>query len=426
MLGGFAWNVLAAGSTQGSLFLTHLVVARLLGVSEFGRYALLMTTAMAISSIAQSGIGFVAAKYVAEFHQTDKKRAGRILSLCRFTALSLGGASALVLVLGADVLASAAFGHPDLAYGLRIIGLSVPFLALTVYQQGALQGFGEFRRLGLVGALAGILHVVMAALGGAFWGLPGVLGALVVSSVLRTGAFAFTLAAVQARHLVRSPLGGFRQEAHLLWRAGLPSAVMGVSFAVAFWLVNLILARGPGGTDAVAHFYAANQIRLLALQAPMILSGVSVALLNRLRGEANWAEYRAVFTAYLAANLLMACTLAALFALAASPLMWMYGEQFAQQHRLLQLMVLSVIPEIAAMALYVHVQAHERLWSSLLQAWLPKDAVFVIGTWYASTLGPVGAAIAYAASWALAAVVLGFAAGRLGLGRPPGRLDREG
>ena len=159
MLGGFAWNVLAAGSTQGSLFLTHLIVARLLGVSEFGRYALLLTTAMAISSIAQSGVGFVAAKYVAEFHLVDKERAGRILSLCRFASLCVGVPSGLVLILGAEVLATAAFGHPDMAYGLKIIGLSVPFLALNVYQQGALQGFGEFRRSGLVGAAAGVLHV---------------------------------------------------------------------------------------------------------------------------------------------------------------------------------------------------------------------------------------------------------------------------
>jgi thiosulfate reductase cytochrome b subunit len=126
------------------------------------------------------------------------------------------------------------------------------------------------------------------------------------------------------------------------------------------------------------------------------------------------------------ANMLLACTLAALAAMAASPLMSMYGEQFAQQQRLLQLMVVSVIPEVAAMALYVHIQAHERLWSSLLHAWLPKDAVFIIGTWFASALGPVGAATAYAASWALAAVVLGFAAVRLGTGRLSGRIDRGG
>ena len=200
---------------------------------------------------------------------------------------------------------------------------------------------------------------------------------------------------------------------------------MGTSFALAFWLVNLILARGPGGTDAVAHFYAANQIRLLALQAPTILSGVSVALLNRLRGEADWAGYRGVFTAYLSANMLMACALAALAAVMAYPLMSIYGEQFAQHHRLLQLMVLSVIPEVAAMALYVHVQSHERLWSSLLQAWLPRDAVFVLGTWFALTPGPIGAAVSYSISWLLAAVVLGLAAARLGLGQPPARIERR-
>jgi O-antigen/teichoic acid export membrane protein len=424
MLGGFAWNVLAAGSTQGSLFLTHLIVARLLGVSEFGRYALLLTTAMAISSIAQSGVGFVAAKYVAEFHLVDKDRAGRILSLCRFAALAVGVASSLVLILGAEWLATTAFGHPDMAYGLKIIGFSVPFLALNAYQQGALQGFGEFRRSGIVGAVAGVIHVLLVAAGGAVWGLPGVLFALVFSSALRTVAFTIALSAAQARHLVRSPFGGFRQDLHLLWRAGLPSTVMGASFAMAFWLVSLILARGPGGTDAVAHFYAANQIRLLALQAPTILSGVSVSLLNRLRGEADWNAYRGVFRAYISANMVMACTLAAIGAFMASPLMSIYGADFAQHHRLLQVMVLSVIPEVAAIALYVHVQAHERLWSSLLHAWLPKDAVFVIGTWLALTPGPIGAAVSYSLSWLLAAVVLGFAVARLGMGQPAARFDR--
>jgi len=199
----------------------------------------------------------------------------------------------------------------------------------------------------------------------------------------------------------------------------LPSALMGMSFAVGFWLVNLILARGPGGTDAVAHFYGANQIRMLVLQAPTILTGVSVALLNRLRGEADWVGYRGVFRTYMSGNLLMACALAAFAAVAAAPLMSIYGKEFAQHHHLLQLMVLSVVPEVAAIAFYVHVQAHERLWSSLLHAWLPKDLIFILGTWLAASTGPQGAAVAYLGSWLFAAGLLAFAAFRIGFG-PPG------
>ncbi len=73
----------AGGRQEGSVLVSTIIVARLLGLQSFGAYAVLVAMVMTIATIAQSGTGLVATKYVAEFLATDPARVGRLLTMCR-------------------------------------------------------------------------------------------------------------------------------------------------------------------------------------------------------------------------------------------------------------------------------------------------------------------------------------------------------
>ena len=62
LLAGFSWNVISSIALQGSVLLSTIIVARLLGVQAFGAYSVLVTTVMMIANIGQGGIGLVAAE----------------------------------------------------------------------------------------------------------------------------------------------------------------------------------------------------------------------------------------------------------------------------------------------------------------------------------------------------------------------------
>ena len=79
---GITWNVVSAAFIQGSVFLTNVAIANILGREVFGEFGMIQNTMLIVAGIAQMSMGVTATKYIAEFRSNDKARAGRILGLC--------------------------------------------------------------------------------------------------------------------------------------------------------------------------------------------------------------------------------------------------------------------------------------------------------------------------------------------------------
>jgi hypothetical protein len=85
--------------------------------------------------------------------------------------------------------------------------------------------------------------------------------------------------------------------------------------------------------------------------------------------------------------------------------------------------MISILPELIAVAVFLHVQAHERMWVAFFAAWLPKDLIFVLGSSIAAASAASisgGAAWAYVAAWSFAACAFVLMALRIGFKGAPG------
>ncbi len=185
LLSGFSWNVLASIAMQGSVLVSSIIVARLLGLVSFGSYALMISTVMTVASVAQGGSGLVATKLVGESLGSGPEPVGRLLKAFRNFACVMGAVAAILLFVLAEVLANEAFARPELVQPLRLIALATFFLVFASYQVGALQGFGAFREMSLAGVIAGIFHIALTSFGAFFGDVTGALLGFVAASALR-------------------------------------------------------------------------------------------------------------------------------------------------------------------------------------------------------------------------------------------------
>ena len=152
--GLFVERVVGRG-LQGSVLLSSVIVARLLGMTSFGAYAILVSTVMTIATIAQGGSGLVASKFVAESLASDPERVARVLRMCRVFTLATGACTGGLVFAAAD----AQRGHAWPArtrIAVRLVAVATFFQVTVSYQFGALQGFGAFKALSRGGALAGL------------------------------------------------------------------------------------------------------------------------------------------------------------------------------------------------------------------------------------------------------------------------------
>src|SRR5258706_3521703 len=114
---GAAWSVLGAGIGKALTMLSNIACASFLGATHYGELGIVLATTNLFTALFGSGVGMTATKYVAQYRNSDPKRAGTVVALSWVTSITIGAATALLIVLSA----------PQLSRGiLGAAGLSVP------------------------------------------------------------------------------------------------------------------------------------------------------------------------------------------------------------------------------------------------------------------------------------------------------------
>jgi O-antigen/teichoic acid export membrane protein len=412
---GTFWNAIAATTTQGSVFLANLIVARLLGQTAFGEFSIVYVTMVAASGIAQVATGVTATKYVAEFRDVDKHRAGRVLGLCSLISLVGGAVMTLVVVVSAPWLASQVLNAPHLAAETAVGAGFLWFTAITGYQQGALAGLESYRRLAQVSLVHGAAHVGAVASSAYWWGLTGTVIALVGSAALRWLLFNAALRNEALRLGITISHRNAIKERQIVQRFALPAAIAGFSSLPAVWLANALLVQQPGGYAQMGLFSAANSLKNLVLFLPALTNNVGQALLNNQKGWGDQRRYTKVFWVNTAATALLLIVVAAAVALAGQPLLRLYGPGFVEGYPILAVLLLAAVLDGMATATYQVVQSQERMWLSLFGIAVPRDFVLLAAAYVLTTHGGFGLAVAFAISAAFGLFATIFAAQRIGL-----------
>lgn len=405
---GVFWNLVGTVFAQGSVFLTAIILARMLGKEVFGELGMIQSTLLTLTSIAQVSTGLTATKYVAEFRDVDKARAGRVLGLCSVLTLATGVAAMALLIISAPWMAEHVLAAPHLAMSLSISAAFVLFSVMNGYQIGALAGLESYKSISIYGALLGAAHLVVCGLGAALWGLHGALGGMAVSALLRWGVYGMVLRReIDKQGITIQRREGLR-EREILQRFTLPAALSGLTTMPAIWLGNAFLVQQPNGYAEMGIYSAATNLRTIVLFLPILFNSVSISLINSHKGQKNNGAYKLAFFLNL--------KLTVVAALIGFTLMWMGGEwaiglfgaDFVSKNvaAMMLLMAISVVFEATGIAVYQLIQSHEKMWLSFFAIALPRDMLIVVAAYFLTqSYGSAGLAGAYALGCLLALMV---------------------
>lgn len=419
---GFLWSLVSTFALQGSVILTALLLARMLGLQSFGVYAFATTTLMTVVGIAQGGVGVIGTKFVGEWLHSDPQRIGRVLHMCAVFTSFTGLLAAGLLWALAPLVADHLLGNPAVASALRWIAVGCLFHVQTVYLQGALHGFGAFRAISFAGGIVGLVHFVSSLVGAWLWELEGAVVAFSVSSAARWWFFRRALFIARSEHGIEHQRQILPEDWALIWRFALPAGLAGLVTLPCLWGVSALVARQPGGVAWVGLFAVAHQLRQLVLQLPVLLNTVAASALARLKGQNKGCEFWHVFRANLIVGVGFSSAAAAVLALLTTQILGLYGPGFVDGRGLLLVLLLAVIPEVIGVTAYQLVQSSGRMWHSLLFIVIPRDLFYLaLASWMLPRSGLIGAGVAYLAAYTFgcaATLAVGLVArGQLPAGR---------
>ncbi|MFL6028880.1 MAG: lipopolysaccharide biosynthesis protein, partial [Gaiellaceae bacterium] len=396
---------MAIGLLNGSNYLFHVVVSRMLGPSSYGALAALLAVVMVLS------VPFGVVQTVVAQRAAALRARGRDDEVAALAASTERGLTPLAWAAGVAVLLAA----PLLAFFLHVGLLSAALLApyvlfslLTAVPLGVLQGAHRF------GGLAGLMLLSVAvrlAAGIAFvWAGLGVPGA-----VLATALSPLVVLVVGVR-LVRpvSPRGQKERASLEHLRGRFATAFLGLT---SFWLfaeADIALARHFLNGDDSGYYSSAG---LLARGLLFVPGAVALAAFPRFvaaREHGEGAE-RWLRTSVAAVALLTAIALPALIVLR-EPLVWLaFSDKFAPAADLVPVLgVAMAFMAVSGLLVYFHIAMASRAYWIMLGG-VALEAI-LIPFFHDS---PEQVAVIVAPVSALVALALYVTAASLARWRPP-------
>ena len=256
---GTFWTFTGTLFSRGLNMAAMILVARLLGKSEFGELGIIQSTVMMFQTLAGFGLGWAATKYVAEFRNSDPSKAGKIIGFSILTAAGTGGILAILFFVAAPWLAEHTLAAPDLTRPLQISSLILFVSTLAGTQTGVLAGFEAFNSIAKIGFINGVLSIPLIVGGAILWGVEGAVWGMIVSFAANWLLNRHNLKKAAALSGIKISWATCLQVKKILWDFNLPAVLGGTLFQVGNWAGGAILVNQPGGYGEMGFYSAANQ-----------------------------------------------------------------------------------------------------------------------------------------------------------------------
>lgn len=389
--GAVGWGVCGALAGRFAALTSAVLLARLLGPARYGEYALVLSTVMMVSSVATTGVGAAASKYLADLRGSAPELRATGLAAVALIAFAFSSVAGVALYWTAPGLAARHFGRPEMAVPLVVGAVALFFSIVQGAAQGALNGLERFRGVALLNTAAA---VALACALPAFAYLGGTVAAVAAWSVV-TAISACCAGLMVLRSAVR--MGTVSKPR--LWRelkrfsaTGAPIALSALVMAPVNWLAMSLLARTPAGLEEVGRFNAAYQWYIGLAFIPSVIASATLPLLSRSRSARDGRGFAAIVRDGVLLNMLVAFASAALVWVLADAIMGMYGPQYRESASLLRWLAVASAANGLNAAIGQVMTASNQLWFG----------VFVNLLWSAVFLGWVAARVSATGALAIA------------------------
>lgn len=382
----------------GLRYAGQVLLARLLGPSAYGLYALALAIYQVLEAIATMGLQYGTVRYTAIYYsQRDLERVYGVLRSALTLTLLLGGGLAVSLCALAPLLAERLFGEPALSQLLRVFAVGIPWGAAFWVAATATTGALTTRYLVFARDFFHPVAFIIVLVVLHHW--LGLVGAAIAWPVATLMAFGISLYGVTRAFPAQSdPRSAERSIAQIL-KFSAPLLIGELSWLVTLWTDVLMLGyfRTP---DEVGLYRAASQTALpltMMLLAINTIFGPTIATLHHRKDRAHLSGLFRLTTLWSFAMGLMGFLL---IAIAGRELLQLFGREFSQAYEPLVILGLGQLVNAGTgsvgLMLMMGGRPYHFFWSDLALILVnPVLNALFIPRW-----GMAGAALATAASLA--------------------------
>lgn len=376
--------------------LSSIIIARLLGKERFGELGMVQSTIGMLGVFGGFGLGTTSTKYIAQFKSAEAEKAGRIVNLS-ITLTVIGGVFVMIaFVFLSPVLAKRAFNRPDLAPLLRAASLLLFISILIEVQFAVLAGFEAFRKIARINILQGLSAPFLAVPCVLLYGVEGAITALTISAAFGLILCSAALAQECDNHNIvcryHESLWG---EWRILWKFSFPALLAALMVASATWFANTILVNQQGGYGELGLFNAANQLRMIVLFIPGLLTAAMLPVLSETHGRTDQSDFRKTVALNLRVTWVIALPLTVLAVALGKPMAALFGSQFSGASAIIMVLMITTFFNVVNGTVGSALAGSGRMWTGTVMNLGWAAALLLSAFLLVPSRGGLGLALSY-------------------------------
>lgn len=413
---GVSWTLV--GSVSGKLLqlISFIIVARIIGKEEYGQLGIIRSTIAMFLMFSTLGMGMTASRYIALYRNTEPQYAYKIYKFSYKVTLIFALIISLIVFSFSESISLHAFNNKLLEEPLIISTFVLFFMSITSIQSGALNGFENFKSIGINSTINGVIQLVLVVLAAYYFNVYGVILALGISYIVL-----FIQLQISLKKNIQ-PLKNEQSESKekislrsIFINFSLPAVLSGLVTVPTLWWAKTLLIKSNGFGE-MAIYDVAEQWYYVILFIPGSLSSIILPLLTNTTMEGTKSEYKNLIKLNLAINIIITSILAIFVAILSSFIFKMYGPEFNNPIPLIILLASAIICAVNNVLGQI-IASKGKMWIGLIVnmiwgVWLVLFSTIFIDK---MNLGAAGLAYAILVSYLLHSVTQAYVAIRVKL-----------
>ncbi|KMQ67897.1 hypothetical protein ACM39_11195 [Chryseobacterium sp. FH2] len=389
------------------MLVAFIIVARIIGKEEYGKIGVLRSTITMFMVFSSMGMGLTAARYVAYYRNTNKKKAYQVHKASNQIALIFGLIISAAIFIFNSQISKYSFGTPELSFSLKLSIIALFFSTLASAQSGTLTGFEDFKRLGINNLIYGIGQFLFIILGALFWGANGVIISLGISA----GLFVILNQISINRHFGSTfqSIKAFTPEIKSIFiKFSFPAMLSTFVAMPAIWLGKALLVRTNGFSE-MAIFDVSEQWYLMVLFIPNSIGAIILPMLSNSLSEESGMQYNKLLKLNLLVNCAIVTILTLVIIFLAPFILKLYGSNFTS-YLPLRILLLAAILQTINSVLGQVIASKAKMWLGFAVNLFWGISFLIITYIFVEYLhlGALGLSYAFLLSYLLHSILQGF------------------
>ncbi len=286
LLTGTGWSLTGEILSKGLMFLSWIIVARLLGKVGYGQFGIIRSTITMFAIFGGLGLGLTANKFVAENRSFNKLFAGQIIGMTQIFAFISGLILAGLILIFSNYIAITLLKAPFLVNELKLTAIMLLFTAMNGAQIGILQGLEAYKKLAFLNAFQGITAFPLFAIGTYYFALSGAISAFVINIIISTILFQIVIQKELKIKEIVVFFKNIRNTLSVFWSFSLPAALTGIAVSPFKWYSEALLVKFSG-FDNLGIFQAAIVVTSIVISIASTLHAPLISISANSKGYSS-------------------------------------------------------------------------------------------------------------------------------------------